>query len=267
MDNSLFSTKWTITESAENRVLAELSFSPGWTQGRTIFGGYTAAAAAVLACSHLPEYKLRTMQAQLLAPIVAEVVNGELIVLRRGRTMAFCEVRIHQDNALRAVFSYAFANARESIAVPGPAAPEFQAPEKALELPYLEGLTPEFTKHLEYRFCEGGIPFRGGDEASFGGYVRFRKSAESPMTISELIAMLDTWPCPTLCLLNRPVPGSTATWTAHLIEAPKTSASDYYKFRYRTLAAKDGFSTVLGQLWDQSGKLVAFSEQTSVVFD
>ena len=185
-------------------------------------------------------------------------------VLREGKTTRFVEVRLSQEGTERAVLALTFVAKREgSVAVAAPKAPEWGAPEDAPALPYIPGMTPEFTKYLEFRFARGGMPFQGGDEAKFGGFVSFRDH-EGPLGFEHQLALLDAWPCPTLSVLNKPAFASTVTWTAHLL-AP--SAPGPHRFSYETIAAEGGFSTSVAHMWDSTGSYVGLSEQTVVVFD
>lgn len=233
-----------------------------WTQGRSLFGGLSAAAAAA-AASSLTARPLRTMQAQLLGPISPGPMRARSRLLREGKTTTFVQTELHQEDKLRATFSFIFVQPRtQSKHIPGPVSPGWGAPEEADAMPYLPGLTPEFTQHLEFRFAHGAMPFQGGEVAEFGGFVRFRESAQT--SVLHQIALMDAWPCPTLSVLQKPVFASTVTWSAHFL-AP--SAPGFHQFHYKTTAADGGFSTATGHMWDSKGTYVGFSEQTVVVFD
>ena len=40
-------------------------------------------------------------------------------------------------------------------------------------LPYIPGMVPVFTKHLDFRWALGAIPFSGASEAVIGGWCKF----------------------------------------------------------------------------------------------
>lgn len=256
--------QWTISPDGD----ATWEVPESWAQGRSLFGGLTVAAGAargrLALASKSSGRRLRTVQAQLLGPVTPGVLEGRAQVLREGKTTTFVAVELEQEGSVRAALSLIYIEPREgAMSVPGPAAPAWDAPERFASLPFLPGVTPEFTKHLDFRFAEGTIPFQGGSEASFGGYIRFRE-APPELLAEHQLALLDAWPCPTLSLLDRPAFASTVTWTAHLF-AP--SAPGFHRFTYETVAAESGFSTCTGQLFDSTGRLVGLSEQLVVVFD
>ena len=234
----------------------------GWMQGRSLFGGLSAAAAASLA-SRFTDRKLRTMQAQLIGPIVPGELTGECSILRSGKTTSFIEVKLFQDDSLRGLFVFVFIEEREgSVCIEGPEKPDWKLAETAVQMPYLEGLTPEFTQNVEFRFAYGGIAFQNFKKAATGGYMQFNDVKN--IQAEHQLALLDAWYPPILAALNKPVFGSTVTWTAHLIA---DSVPGLHQFKYDTQVAKDGFSTSVGHMWDAAGTYVGYTEQTVVIFD
>lgn len=208
--------------------------------------------------------RLRTIQCQLLGPIVAGPLEGKASVLREGKTTTFVQVDLFQDSKIRAQLSLLFIEARaSSIRIEGPGAPSWPDPETLPKMPFLLGLTPEFTAKADFHFAEGSLPFQGGADAQLGGYVRFKDTAGASPAELQLM-LLDAWPCPSILKLRAPAFASTVTWTAHLLG---DSAPGFHRFRYETLVGNDGFSTALGHMWDSEGRHVAVTEQTVVIFD
>lgn len=236
----------------------------GWGQGRAVFGGLLVAGAYALVRSQ-SERSVRTIQCQFLAPAVAGPIRAQLTTMREGKTASVSQVDLVQDDQLKTRFLFTSVSPRPgSIKVEPPVGKAWNAPETYPELPYIEGLTPEFTQHLEYRFAEGGIPFQGSKAAAFGGYVRFRGDEDTVSSHERTIALLDAWPCPTLSVLTKPAAASTMTWSIHLLALP---AGGFHAFTYETVTAASGFSTAVGLLRQQDGTLAAYSEQTVAVFD
>ncbi|MFT5353565.1 MAG: acyl-CoA thioesterase [Polyangiales bacterium] len=235
----------------------------GWRQGRSVFGGLTVALGAALG-ARLSSRRLRTVQAQLLGPVSAGRLTGTARVLREGKTTTFVHVELSQESSLRAQVSLVFIQGRErSIRIEGPVAPEWAEPTTLPKMPYIAGITPEFTDKADFYFAEGTLPFQGGPDARLGGYIRFKDTAGASPAELQLM-LLDAWPCPSILRLSAPAFASTVTWTAHLLG---DSAPGFHRFRDETLAGNDGFSTTLGHMWDSKGKHVAVTEQTAVIFD
>ncbi|MEM9113812.1 MAG: thioesterase family protein [Myxococcota bacterium] len=240
----------------------EWTVPDGWGQGRACFGGLVVASMFSLSkqvCSR----PLRTIQANFLAPVRPGSALADLTVLRDGRSTTVTEVRLRQEDRVAATAILTFVEPRtHSRSVEGEAAPSWSEPDPKRLMPYIEGLTPEFTQHFEYHFAEGGFPYSGQKEAHIGGFIRFRDREETDTEAQ--IALLDAWPCPTITVLDGFAPSSTVTWTIHLLEA---ITPGYARFRYRSVHARDGFSTSVGTMWRSDGRMVAYSEQTVAVFD
>lgn len=235
----------------------------GWMQGRSAFGGLTAAHAVALGARQVAaDRPLRSAQMQLLRPTVPGPVTGVARVLREGRTASFVEVRIQQDGADTLVAQLVFGTGRPE-ATEAPAAPAFEAPppDDLVSLPYLPGITPEFVQHVHMRWVRGAPPFSGGDEARFAGWCRFREEAGG---VEGIVGLLDVWPCPSLSLLAGPAPASTVTWSLQILSAPPRLG--WCGFTYETVASEGGFHTVRGSLFDEGGALLAVTEQLVAVY-
>ncbi len=237
----------------------------GWMQGRSVFGGLTAAVGVALGRRQMgSSWALRTMNIHLVRPTVAGPTEGRVRVVREGKSVAFMQVNLLQDEQEVALLTLTFASARvEAMQVE--ASPRWQGPgpEALVELPYIPGLMPEFLQHMSLRWASGGPPFCGADAARYTGYCRFNTPVAG---VAAVIGLLDAWPCPSLSLLSSPAPASTVSWTAHILRVPD-DFDDWFAFSYETVVAEDGFHTVVGRLHGPDGRLVGWTEQLAVVFD
>ncbi len=253
--------RWTETDGAFH-----FDMPTDWMQGRSVFGGLSAAALVALAHRSVsPERVLRTISIQLLRPTVPGPLTGSARVVREGRSTSFLEGALAQAGADTARASMVFAAPRQSASrVVGtvPFATE-QDVETLPELPYLPGVTPEFAKHIALRWASGGPPFSGMAEARFDGYCRFRGAAGD---VEGVLGLLDMWPCPSLSVLTSPSFASTVTWTAHVFAVP-ASFEQWFSFSYETVAGSDGLHTAVGRLHSADGTLVGFTEQLVALFD
>ena len=233
-------------------------------QGRSVFGGLTVAAAAGLGLRQIANgWKLRTLNAQLLSPMLPGLVAGSFRVLREGKNVTFIETRLTQAEREVAVVNLVFAKPRETAIQLAAEPPLPQpSPEALSDMPFMENLTPEFTQHIRFRWAGGGLPFSGASEAKTSGYCRFRAPAGD---VEGVIGLLDAWPCPSLAMLSSPSPASTVMWTAHFLDAPAIF-DDWFAFSYETVAGRDGFHTSVGRLHAADGRLLGWTEQLVVVF-
>ncbi|MEM9067998.1 MAG: thioesterase family protein [Myxococcota bacterium] len=236
----------------------------GWMQGRSVFGGLTAAAAVALGMRHVDtSRRLRTLNVQLLRPVVAGVVRGTCVKTREGKNISFLEVRLTQNESLVAIVNLIVVVPRASkVRVELPMESIDASPDDLKELPYVPGLTPEFTQHVSMRWATGSPPFQNDPSRSFTGFCRFRGEAGG---VEGVIGLLDVWPSPTLSMLSKPAFASTVMWTAHIASVP--TFDDWFRFTYETAMGEDGYHTAVGKLHDAKGNVVGWTEQLVVVFD
>lgn len=236
----------------------------GWMQGRSVYGGLSAAAAAALAFRNVDTGRsLRTLTVHFLGPVSPGPVEGAVQVLREGKSTTFVDVRLLHEGRPTVVATAVFAKSREGTA--SVAAPDHQhAPDVAslTDLPYLEGLTPECTKHVALRWASGALPFSGAEEARFTGYCRFRMPAGD---VEGLLGLLDAWPSPSLAVQKAPAPESSISWTAHVVHVPE-AFEGWFWFEYETVVGDAGYHTVAGRLYGPDFRLVAWTEQLVAVF-
>ncbi len=251
--------KWQQTDSGW---VSELP--TGWGQGRAVFGGLTAAYAVALAQRQVADHwQVRTMNVHLMRPAVAGALEGEARVVRQGKSATFVQVNLLQNGEDIASLTFVFARPRpDALKVQAPSVWQGPDPETLQELPYIPGVTPEFTQHVSMRWVTGGYPFSGSPEARFDGYCRYKVPAAG---MEALIGMLDFWPCPSLSVMTDPAPASTVAWTAHVLALPQ-SFDGWFSFSYETMAGAEGFHTVAGRLYDPEGRLVGWTEQLVAVF-
>lgn len=240
-----------------------------WGQGRSAFGGLVAALGlrAIEAAGVAPGRPLRTLVMDFVAPAVVGEVALEVRALRSGRALSHAEVRVVQGGETCAVLLAAFGAARPSaLAVTAPSAPPCPAPPGLARLPYVAGVVPAFTQHFDFRWASEG-PFVGASRANVGGYIRY--ATPTSVDTAALVALVDAWPAPILPMLRAPAPASSVTWALDLLVAPPEGGfpSDaWWRYEADAIAAGDGYGCADARLWDESGRAVAVSRQSVVVF-
>ena len=262
-----------------NQLLAQLrdgdehpTIPSTWQQGRAAFGGLIAAILYERMATHVdPDASLRSLTVSFVAPAEPGPVETHTDVLRAGRSVTQVEGRLRQGDSVVVAALASFGAARKSsIEVPSEQAPAMPAPEDSQQLPYIEGVVPEFTQHFDYRIAEGDLPFTGSSSNKFGGWVRFRQpegAEETQATISHLLALIDAWPPAVLPMLKQPAPASSLTWTVEFIE-PLPAQTDvcWWQYLADVEQASDGYGVTQAKLWSNEGRLVAYTRQTVTVF-
>ncbi len=248
---------------------AEVTIPSTWAQGRASFGGVIAALvfdrmAHVVA----PGRPMRSMQVSFVGPVTPdEPATVESEILREGKAVSQVLGRIVQGGDSRLVALASFGGDRESaVAVESLPAPEAKAVEDCKELPYIKGVTPEFTQHIEMRWAFGGFPFSGSGGRDMGGWMRFREAPDA-ITDAHIVALVDAWPPAVLPHLKSPAPASSLSWALDIMHPrPEIRAGDWLLYRAVIDQAGAGYGHTQAGIWTSRGELVATSRQTVTVF-
>lgn len=248
----------------------ELVIPSTWAQGRATFGGLLAALVFNRMAQVVAEGRpMRAMQISFVGPVNPEVpIAIEAELLREGKAVSQVQGRIVQNGQPCFVALGSFGGDRESsVSVSPSPAPEATAPEDCQALPYIKGVTPEFTQHIEMRWAFGAMPFTNKPLREMGGWMKFR---QTPKTISDahIVALVDSWPPAVLQHLKQRAPASSLSWALEVVHPrPAIAADDWLLYRAVIDQAGAGYGHTHAGIWNRQGELVALSRQTVTVFD
>jgi acyl-CoA thioesterase len=240
----------------------------GWTQGRALFGGLLAGLMyRALEQQVGADIPVRSVTVSFVAPASEGVLHCEAEILRRGKSVVQGQCRAIQNGQVVAVLLASFGAPRASVVqVDTCLAPLFKSPDESVKLPYIEGVTPAFTRHYDFRWAHGGLPFSGAERADIGGWVR-EVAARERLDIADLLGIVDSWPPAVLPVLHQPAPASSMTWTVEFMPAAASgTGQQWWQYLAETEFASEGYVHTRARLWDQAGKLIALSRQTVTVF-
>ena len=239
-----------------------------WGQGRALFGGLVAAGLLrQLEGLVGPERRLRSLLVSFVGPVAPGQIEADSELLRAGRAMSQAQARLRQGGQVCCVVQGAFgADRPTAFQVEAPRMPSVPAPESLPALPFIDGVTPSFTRHFDYRWTHQGFPFTGAAEAWVQGWVRFAEPVQPDA--ASLLGLLDAWPAPFLSITDRPLPASSVTWQVQLLADPAAMAApgDWFLYDARTSASGAGYSDFTASLWHRGGTLVAQSRQLVAEF-
>ncbi|OLF71354.1 hypothetical protein AWH62_12440 [Maricaulis sp. W15] len=245
---------------SDNTLTAQLPDT--WMQGRTAYGGLTAAIALDAALRSQPDLPpLRSAQIAFVGPLAGEVVvKTEL--LRRGRTAAFIEANVYGDGklGLKALFVFMI-GLESSIDYAEDARPE--VPDFADAAPAMANPDPKFfTGHLEYRH---GLAIDERHTPDFMRWVRLReRDGLHPMV--ELMAIGDALPPAAMALFEKPGPISSMTWQINLLTAEPVTTDGWWLSRSTADLARHGSSSQLMLLWNADREPVITGMQSVAIF-
>lgn len=239
-----------------------------WAQGRALFGGMAGALALEPMMRRVGQDRvLRSISISFVGPIAPGQVEVASRTLREGGSVSQCQAEVIQEGEVRTAAMASFGVPRNSaVAMPPEGVPQVEAPEDLDVMPFYEGVSPQFTRHFEYCYAIGSLPFSGATTREMGGWVRFRDDA-APATPMHLLGLIDAWPPATLPLLTERAPSSSLTWYVELIHpVPQVRPGDWVLYRAQLDHARDGYGQTQARLWNRQGELIAISRQTVTVF-
>ena len=236
----------------------------GWTQGRTLYGGMTAALAAKTATMMAPDLPpLRSALFSFIGP-AAGALTFQPEILRQGRSATVVNIDALADGALiaRGVLTYGAArqsNIRHALApvtdLPPPdACDSFTPPGQTMS---------GFHQKFERRLATGSRLFTGAAEAEFEVWVRYVEAADVDPTLA-LLALADSLPPAAMAAFTAPAPISTMTWMIDLIHP--LPSDGWRLLRSRSEACADGYSQQAMDVLAEDGTRIAVGRQTVTVF-
>lgn len=245
---------------ADNRLTAAIPAD--WMQGRTGYGGLTAALALEAALRAQPDLPpLRSAQIGFIGPVSNEI-EVSVRLLRRGRTAAFIEAELSCAGQLGLKALFIFMTALDSaIDHAGGQAPAAPAPEDAV--PVRPHPDPTFfTRQLDYRYA---APKRDTREPDLLRWVRLAER-ENLHPMVELMAIGDALPPAAMALFDKPGPISSMSWMINILAAEPQTRDGWYLTRSTADHARHGSSSQLMQLWTTDGHPVAEGMQSVAIF-
>lgn len=240
--------------------------SDNWKQGRTAFGGYSAAlllAGARQAASDLPP--LRSVLINFTGPISSPPLVSTRI-LRQGRNVVTVQTDAHCDGKLCAQGTFSFGVAQDSHVSQSHAAPQAQAPEETEDfLPPNIPLPISFFKNFEVKLIEGERPFSGADR----GYVRAWARHRDPAIWDQpegLMSIADVLPPAVFSKAKKIGPNSSMTWICNFMTEELTTRDGWWMLENELSVASNGFSSQVMRVWNTDGDLVIEGMQSVVIF-
>ena len=232
-----------------------------WAQGRTLYGGMTAALCYESARRlTLVEAPLRSAQFVFSGP-ASGALTFTAEVLRTGRSSTIVSVDCASETGLAARASLVFGADRDSTVEHGPPPPP-PVGQPGDGPVFIEG-TGGFHDNFELRLAEGSPLFSGGSPA-FTVWVRFR-DAQAVDPTTALLALADALPPAAMARFPAFAPISTATWTVDIAQIP-ANVDGWHLLQAESDHSANGYSIQAMRLWSESGTLLASGRQAVAIF-
>lgn len=239
---------------------ADALIPDAWLQGRTAYGGLSAALAlgAVLQrWDDLPP--LRSAQVAFVGPL-AGPVEIVPVLLRRGRTAAFVQADMRAEGKLGLRATFVFMHAQEShVALPAPVLAGSELPPLGEVLAPPPGL--QFVHQFELR--KTGEERAG--EALLARWARLRvRDGLAPAV--EMLAIGDVLPPAAMRLFRKHGPISSMSWQLNCLADLPATEDGWWLVRARAEQALGGSSSQTMGTWSRSGAQVVAATQSIAIF-
>lgn len=236
---------------------------PGdWLQGRTSYGGLSAAMAlhcAMRSDEDLPP--LRSAQVSFVGPLAGPVMVTAHR-LRRGKNAAFIQADIESEAGLGLRCTFVFMRAIESaVDYETTTVPDFPRPGPG-DTTFKGHPQVAFTQQFEF------VDRRDGSGLKPAEWLRWTRLNErdglDPMV--ELVAVGDCLPPAALRLLARNAPMSSLTWMLNVLGPTPATEDGWWLLRSDADYARAGSSSQVMGIWNAAGQRVAEQMQSVALF-
>ena len=242
-----------------------LNFPDGWLQGRGLFGGLLMGAMTRTLETFTPGRPLRSLTAEIFAPVAPGGSELVLTTLREGSAVTTVSARLEQNGEVMAhgvgVLGKQRVTDRERTALD---VPQRTAWREVEVIPVEPPFGPDFARFWEFR-PTGFMPFSGGTEARAEGWVR-PHAGGAIRDAGFLAACADAWWPTMFAIEEAPRPTATIAFTFQPFvnfEGLDSAAPVFH--RAHLAAASDGYCVEFRELWSESGRLLALNQQTFVI--
>lgn len=246
-----------------------LTIPSSWGQGRTVFGGLSAALIHHAMRQELDSSRsVRVNNVQFIGPLLVDKpFHIDIVHLRDGKNVTQLQGQIIQDGQVAVMVLAAFGAERSSkISIGIDAMQLGEPPKKAHWIPVVPKIIPKFLSHIEMKVEQGGAPFTGRKSSHYEGWMRFKQQPQQ-FTDAHIIALIDAWPPAVIQMLKWPAPASTLSWNVEFLHPhPILQPADWLFYHCETRQAADGYAHAEASIFAPNGSVIALSRQVIAVF-
>lgn len=250
---------------ADAQGISQAHIPSDWLQGRTTYGGLSAALCHQAGRAFSRDMPLRSAQIAFVGPTGGDVtLRAE--TLRAGKSSTYVGVDLLGDKGLatRAIFVFGAARPESLKIAPCLTTPDVAAPSLDARL-FPPKVGPVFLQNFQVEMLAGGVPMSGASTAENLYWMRHRDPA-APSDTSALLALADCPPPAALSLYSTPAMVSSMNWSIDILSDTFETEDNWWLARAHAETVGDGYSSQSMTLWNRHGKPVMASRQTIALF-
>lgn len=255
-----------LIESITNRNASySVTVTDDWLQGRTIYGGLSAALCLAAVNRHAPDLPpLRSAQLAFIGPATGTLTMTPAI-LRRGKSTVFVGADLSGEDGLATRAAFCFGAARtSSVHHEGIPAPQVKEPEASPQF-FRDVPGLNFVKNFDGRLAAGSFPFSKAPEPSMTLWLRHRDEKVVP-SIVPLVALTDAPPPASMVLFETFGRISTMTWSIDMLTDHIETEDGWWLVRTSAENAADGYSSQSITVWNSARKPIMVCRQNIAIF-
>jgi acyl-CoA thioesterase len=234
----------------------------GWDIVGNVNGGYLLAMAARAAGEAAGRATPVTVTGHFLAPGKPGPVTVRPAALKEGRRLSTVAAVLEADRPLVAMLGTFAGTGDEGVPferVEG-TPPDLPRPDECIRVEPTDTFPPPFVGRIDLRLHPDHSEFGSGDSSRVRGWVRLLDG--EPIDELAMLMIADSFP-PAVFFSDAPVAWvPTVELTVHVRERPTPG---WLRCIFTTRFVTAGMLEEDGEMWDESGRLVALSRQLALV--
>jgi len=253
------------TELMAEAATGSVTITEDWMQGRTTYGGLSAALCYAAAREHKPEgMTLRSAQIGFVGP-AGGAVNTRAEILRQGKSACYVSADVFSEKgiATRALFIFGAPRTSDMRIDDIPPPPSVEGPEEVQSF-FGGGRRPGFTTNFNMRLAAGSPPMSGADKADMSLWMRHRD--EDAKGMLALLAIGDAPPPAAMATFTEPKMISSMNWSIEMLTDDPVTEDRWYLARHVSPQGADGYCVQDMTMWNTSGVPMMIGRQTVAVF-
>ena len=243
-----------------------LAVSGAWLQGRTLFGGLTAAIALEAVQKRFPNLpSIRSAQVTFVGPIGVDC-EVKVTVLRQGKSVTTIRSEVVSESGIGTSCIFVFGASRNSMFdqsfIPMPDVPSVESSEDYITED--SPLKSEFISYFDCRLARGARPITS--QNIYEHYIWARHKDDLAKGPSAILAIGDM-PAPALAA-SMPTPNmiSTITWMLNFVQDDLENEDGWWLIKTKAENGKGGYSSENTHIWNSKGQIVVTARQNVAIF-